>query len=506
MRQQKVSMLELMLGQIANYCPVISRNTIVKNSTCIDHIWQTIRLHYGFQSTGAHFIDFAAIKLDSNEGPEDLYQRLMAFVEDNLLHRDSGITHGGEAILDEELSPTIENFIVLTWLHLIHSDLPKLVKQRYGRELWSRTLASIKPEISQALCSLLDELQSSGEFVELELPAELAKVNKELAVEPHEDCTHWFAPSLFVGVSRKIRIPNLTNAPQGIRKHDHVCCVRMPYIPEYQTEQAQLEVPHAVARKPSMQSTTIFSDLISLDPNGFMTANIRDKFREVHREFNEVFSPQFRGYNDTAGPFQARVIMGPVLPPQRKGRVPQYSRGQLQELQAQFDALESLGVFRKPEDIDVDVEYVSPLFLVKKSNGEFRLLTAFADVGRYSKPQQLLKPNVDATLRLIAQWRYIIATDLTKAFYQIPLSKSSMKYCGVVMPFKGVRVYARCAIGMPGSGTVLEELTCHIIGELLQQGQVTKVADDLYCGADTLEDLLAGLSGPPGIRSVLISQ
>lgn len=86
-----------MLGQITNYCPVISQNTIVKNPTCIDHIWQTIRLHYGFQSTGAHFIVFAAIKLESNEGPEDLYKRLIAFVEDNLLCRDSGITHGGEA-------------------------------------------------------------------------------------------------------------------------------------------------------------------------------------------------------------------------------------------------------------------------------------------------------------------------------------------------------------------------------------------------------------------------
>ena len=28
---QKVNLLELMLGQVANYCTVISRNTIVKN-------------------------------------------------------------------------------------------------------------------------------------------------------------------------------------------------------------------------------------------------------------------------------------------------------------------------------------------------------------------------------------------------------------------------------------------------------------------------------------------
>lgn len=43
---------------------------------------------------------------------------------------------------------------------------------------------------------------------------------------------------------------------------------------------------------------------------------------------------------------------------------------------------------------------------------------------------------------------------------------------------------------MPGSETALEELTCTVFGDLLQQGQVAKVADDLYCGADSLEDLL----------------
>ena len=45
---QKNVHLELMLGQIANFCPVISRNTIVKNSTSVKSIWQAIRAHYGF--------------------------------------------------------------------------------------------------------------------------------------------------------------------------------------------------------------------------------------------------------------------------------------------------------------------------------------------------------------------------------------------------------------------------------------------------------------------------
>lgn len=77
---QKVTLLELMLGQIVNYCPVISRNTIVKNSTSIDSIWQYIRAHYGFQSSGGHLLDFVDMKLEVKERPEDLFQRLMAYL------------------------------------------------------------------------------------------------------------------------------------------------------------------------------------------------------------------------------------------------------------------------------------------------------------------------------------------------------------------------------------------------------------------------------------------
>lgn len=161
---QKVTHLEMMLGQIANYAPVISRNTIVRNSTSVNGVWQSIRQHYGLQSTGSRFLDLANIKLKSDQRPEDLYQGLMAFIEDNLLTKASGITHHGLAPdIDEELSPSLENFVVFTWLQLLHPALPRLVKQRYGTELRSRTLASVKPEISQALDSLLDELHTSEE-------------------------------------------------------------------------------------------------------------------------------------------------------------------------------------------------------------------------------------------------------------------------------------------------------------------------------------------------------
>ena len=746
-KSQKVNMLELMLGQIANYCPVISRSTIVKNSSSMDSIWQTIRLHYGFQSTGAHFIDFANIHYEpENERPEDLYQRLMAFAEDNLLRKETGITHHGDSIIeDEELTPSLENFIVLTWLRLINKDLPRLVKQRYGTELRSRTLASIKPEVSQALDSLLEEIQSSndarimkaavsnfpssfsqyektkvstdrpnkvcpfckqagrpyrhflskcsflplqdrkymaksrqvlstsfesdeedsflpevsnepeprkassinrvqirqspvldifcshhtacltidsgatgnmirastaqklgakvtkssqlahqadgssplqilgetrltfsrddhelffeglvvknldtdilagipfmqkndisirpakyqirigndsiytygqfhpesqvhtirraqvlrapcksttvwpGEYLEISVPEEIFITNDTFAIEPHQcqsknDSCVWPPPSLIKSVSGKIRIPNLTCEPHSLKKHEHFGKIHPTFLPV--NDDKMLNDASCRIMKSGSHSTSpscLYSQSVIVDSDNLLPPDVKSMFIQTLKDYDSVFNPMFSGYNGASGPFQAKVNMGPVLPPQRKGRMPQYSKTQLDELQNQFDELESLGVFRKPEDVPVSVEYVNPSFLVKKSNGGFRLVTAFADVGRYSKPQPSLMPDVDSTLRQIAQWKYIIVTDLTKAFYQIPLSVDSMKYCGVVTPFRGVRVYARSAMGMPGSETALEELTCRILGDLVQQGVVAKLADDLYVGGNTPNDLL----------------
>jgi hypothetical protein len=160
------------------------------------------------------------------------------------------------------------------------------------------------------------------------------------------------------------------------------------------------------------------------------------------------------------------------------------------ELQNKFDELENAGVFAKPEQVNISVEYLNLSFLVRKPNGGSRLVTSFGEVAQFSKPQPSLMPNVDDTLRAIAKWDYIIVTDLLQSFYQIPLAHSSMKYCGVSTPFKGIRVYTRSAMGMPGSETCLEELMCRVLGDLVQEGCVAKIADDLYCGGNSPEEAL----------------
>ena len=101
---------------------------------------------------------------------------------------------------------------------------------------------------------------------------------------------------------------------------------------------------------------------------------------------------------------RAIVNMGPVQPPQIKGKMPLYDTNNLEELQNKFDELERPGLFRKSEDVLVNVEYVNPSFLVKKPRGGHRLVTAFTVVGRYAKPQPSLMPNVDGVLCTICQY------------------------------------------------------------------------------------------------------
>ena len=166
----------------------------------------------------------------------------------------------------------------------------------------------------------------------------------------------------------------------------------------------------------------------------------------------------------------------------------------MQALQDKFDELESQGVFARPEDVGVVVQHVSPSFLVRKPSGGHRLVTAFTALGEYIKTLPTTMPTVESILRTVSEWRFIITTDLRDAFYQIRLSKESMKWCATQTPFRGIRVYLVASQGLPGSSEWLEELLSLLLGRLVQEGCVGKVADDLFIGGQTIDELFRNWS------------
>ena len=108
----------------------------------------------------------------------------------------------------------------------------------------------------------------------------------------------------------------------------------------------------------------------------------------------------------------------------------------------------NLGVLSKPEDVGINVRFVSPSFLVKNPDGR---VTTFNNLSQYVRLTPTATISCDEVLRRLSTFRYVIKTDFTKSFFQIPLAKGSIPYLATVTAFKGLRVYLSSVMGMPGS-------------------------------------------------------
>lgn len=106
---------------------------------------------------------------------------------------------------------------------------------------------------------------------------------------------------------------------------------------------------------------------IQIDPDNITPPEYKEKLDCICESYSHVFSPKFKGYNGRDGPVKAAVKMGPALPPQRKGRLPQCNKNKLDIYQTKCDELDNVGVLREPEHVDVKVEYLNQSMLVKIS-------------------------------------------------------------------------------------------------------------------------------------------
>jgi len=311
-----------------------------------------------------------------------------------------------------------------------------------------------------------------------------------VAVEPRLDTktySHYGWPTVQTStvIAGELSLMNNSSDPVMVFKNDHICQVRTT------TEITPFETSSPAPSPPPTRDThsvPCSSDII-LDNQ--LDHNQKTRFAQLHSDFDDVFQPVIGRYNDYYGKVRARVNVGTTKPPPKKLHAPNYCKNNLDELQDKFDELERQGVFVRPEDVGVTVEFVSPSFLVNKTSGTGkRLVTAFTSIGEYCKTLPISMPTVDDILRTIASWKYLIKTDLRDSFYQVPLDRSSMKWCGTQTPYRGLRCYTVSAQGMPGSSETLEELMCTVLGQMVRDGQAAKIADDLYVGSSvSLDDL-----------------
>ena len=360
----------------------------------------------------------------------------------------------------------------------------------------ARSIQSTNREVAAILRVPHQTVLLPGEVVNFDIPDKL-QGQTQIAIEPrmispslmnNKISESWLQPQIVSPTDNILSICNPTEQPVLLKKHEQIANVRSIVTPEENPHTSQ-EVPIRLTT-PVKSTPNLAYKTINVDPNNQVSNDIKTQFQATHEEYGEVFDDSSLGlYNGHSGNLEVKVNMGPMQPPQRKGRMPLYNRKLQDEYQEICDSLEGT-VLVKPEEAGITVEYLNPSFLIRKPSGKKRLVTAFGEVGKYTKPQPALMPDINQILRQVANWNWVIKTDLTSAYWQMPLAKDSMKYCGIVTPFKGIRAYARGAMGMPGTETALEELLSRILGHLVSSGGVAKIADDLMVGGDTPENVL----------------
>ena len=176
-----------------------------------------------------------------------------------------------------------------------------------------------------------------GDFIEVQMPASFGN-DAGIALEPRIDspCSIekkmfevWPQPVVTNSVGNILRIPNMTTQPLRLRRGEHFCQVR--HVTPVATE------CHDKPNNPFTESKTTLnknhSDAVQIDPDNTLDTHVRKRFQKLLLKFDVLFDPEYKGYNGATGQFKAVVNIGPVQPPQRKGRVPQYARDKLGELQ-----------------------------------------------------------------------------------------------------------------------------------------------------------------------------
>ena len=171
--------------------------------------------------------------------------------------------------------------------------------------------------------------------LELKLPGN-APPDSVCALEPWTDAPRvrklmafqqWPLLTMDSSIPGKIHIPNITPEPHFLTSVRYMPSTNQKPAVSMQSCQSRHHPSHQFIR-PAQNTANV-----CLNANNLLPHNIRAKFTSLLDEYHHIFNLYIKGCNSAEGLFEAKVSMGPMEPPQRKGRLPQYACHLLLELQ-----------------------------------------------------------------------------------------------------------------------------------------------------------------------------
>jgi hypothetical protein len=195
---------------------------------------------------------------------------------------------------------------------------------------------------------------------------------------------------------------------------------------------------------------------------------------DVKVEYKEVF--QGLGCLDGKCRIHLREDAVPVVYPARK--VPLALKSKLQD---ELKRLEKLGVIKKT---NIPTDWVLPLVLVEKANGDIRVCVDPMTLNIYIKREHYHLPHKSEILSEMAGAKFFSKLDAAQGFYQIQLDEPSSQLCTVATPF-GRYSFQRLPFGV----SCAPEMFHAKVQQLFDKEQGVKVfVDDIVVWGKTMEE------------------
>ena len=230
---------------------------------------------------------------------------------------------------------------------------------------------------------------------------------------------------------------------------------------------------------------------IVVDPDKVLTESEREQFRQVSREFYDIFTKSPGKYNGYSGRVCNAIQFASEPTPNMKVYLPSYSDKQLEEMGRLMDQLVEYGVLQRPEDVGVTPVRVSPSFLVPKNEiGEYRLVTDMSGLNKHIVKFPSISPTINEARNALARSKYFVHLDLSNYFFQCGVDREDSQYLATFHPQKGLLVYVVTPQGLKNASEQGYEILARVFGDMVEEGRLTRQADSLFPLGNTVAEVL----------------
>ncbi|KAG1418570.1 hypothetical protein G6F58_005022 [Rhizopus delemar] len=269
------------------------------------------------------------------------------------------------------------------------------------------------------------------------------RTGKDIQIEPEEE----------LGILEKFNLQKdtIVNA-YNLSDNPELCALERRHISEVEEDEKTLD-----------------PDLLDKFETQDLSDDIKLELNKLLQEYKHIFDwdNNTMGHTDL---IQHRIILEKDTMPIRH-RPYRLSPIEAEYLQKELDKYCKLGIISPSNS-----PWAAPVILVKKKNGEYRMVIDYRKLNTVTKKDSYPLPRIDDLLDTLGKAKIFSALDMRAGFHQVPVEESSKEYTAFTTKF-GTYHYNMLPMGLVNSPATFQRLIDLCFRPLLNKCLVAYIDD-----------------------------